>query len=305
MNTVIDVRGLDKRFGEIHAVDDVAFSVQAGEIFGLIGHNGAGKSTLIRMLLGLLAPDAGEIRIDGAPLTGPGARERRRHIAYLPENVVFYDNLTGLETLRFFAELKGADAAQCRPLLHQVGLDGAATRPVRGYSKGMRQRLALAQALLGTPRLLFLDEPTTGLDPSGIHAFYDLLAELKERGVTMILSSHNLAEIQERVDRLALMRLGRLQAVGTVRALREKLDLPVRIRFSLRPGAETRLRAAFDSLPDCTLHHQGAESYLHCAPALKIPALARLTALTGDIDDLSVHEPSLEDVFLGYAEERS
>ncbi|MEK7304096.1 MAG: ABC transporter ATP-binding protein [Pseudomonadota bacterium] len=305
MKTVIDVRGIGKHFGEIRAVDDVTFSVEAGEIFGLIGHNGAGKSTLIRMLLGLLAPDAGEVRIDGAPLAGPDARERRRHIAYLPENVVFYDNLSGLETLRFFAELKGTEVAQCRPLLRKVGLDDAATRPVRGYSKGMRQRLALAQALLGEPQLMFFDEPTTGLDPSGIREFYDLLAELKDRGVTMILSSHNLAEIQERVDRLALMRLGRLQAVGTVRALREKLDLPVRIRFSLRPGAETRLRAAFDSLPDCTLHHQGAESYLHCAPALKIPALARLTALTGDIDDLSVHEPSLEDVFLGYAEERS
>ena len=305
MNNIIDVRGLGKRFGEIHAVDDVTFSVAAGEIFGLIGHNGAGKSTLIRMLLGLLPPDTGEIRIDGALLAGPDARERRRHIAYLPESVVFYDNLTGLETLRFFAELKGVDAAQCRPLLHKVGLDGAATRPVRGYSKGMRQRLALAQALLGAPRLLYLDEPTTGLDPSGIREFYNLLAELKGRGVTMILSSHNLAEIQERVDRLALMRLGRLRAVGTVRALREELHLPVRIRFSLRPGAEARVRATLDALPGCTLHRQGAESYLHCAPAQKMPVLARLTALTGDIDDLSVHEPSLEDVFLGYAEEQS
>src|SRR4030067_793093 len=217
--TTIDVRGATKRFGEIHAVDDVDLAVREGEIFGLIGHNGAGKSTLIRMLLGLLPPDRGDIRIAGEPVGGPRFREVRRGIAYLPENVVFYDNLSGLETLRFFAELKSADTRSCRALLEQVGLGHAAGRSVRGYSKGMHPRLGFAQALLGDPRLLFLDEPTTGLDPAGIREFYDMLGALRQRGGTVLLSSHPPAEIQERVDRLALMRLGRIQAMGPVQGL--------------------------------------------------------------------------------------
>ena len=300
--TIIDVRGATKRFGEIHAVDDVDLAVREGEIFGLIGHNGAGKSTLIRMLLGLLPPDRGDIRIAGEPVGGPRFREVRRGIAYLPENVVFYDNLSGLETLRFFAELKGADTRSCRALLEKVGLGHAAGRSVRGYSKGMHQRLGFAQALLGDPRLLFLDEPTTGLDPAGIREFYDMLGELRQRGVTVILSSHHLAEIQERVDRLALMRLGRIQAMGTVQELRERLDLPLRIQMHLRPGTEEQLRGLLARIPGCTLHTGTAGAEIRCDRTQKMPLLALLSSHAADVTDIYIREPSLEDVFLGYAE---
>jgi Cu-processing system ATP-binding protein len=302
MPTVVEVSGVAKRFGEIRAVAGVDFAVHEGEVFGLIGHNGAGKSTLIRMILGLLAPDAGAIRIDGQPIAGPGFRALRRRIAYLPENVVFYDNLSGYETLRFFAELKGADARQCQPLLHKVGLEGARHRPVRGYSKGMRQRLGLAQALLGSPRLVFLDEPTSGLDPGGIREFYDLLAELKAAGVTIVLSSHNLAEIQERVDRLGLMRLGQLQAIGTVPELRDRLKLPLRIHVQLRPGATPALEAVLAGIPGCSAHYQASQGFIHCDRSHKMVLLARLSAMPETVSDIHVHEPSLEDVFLGYAE---
>jgi Cu-processing system ATP-binding protein len=298
--SVIEVQAVAKQFGEIRAVDGVDLAVQEGEVFGLIGHNGAGKSTLMKMMLGLLRPDRGSIRVQGEPVRGPRFRDVRRRIAYLPENVVFYDNLTGLETLRFFAELKGAPTRGCQALLEKVGIAHAAGRPVRGYSKGMRQRLGFAQALLGEPRLLFLDEPTTGLDPGGIREFYQILAELKTRGVTMILSSHNLAEIQERVDRLALMRLGRIQAAGTVQRLREELNLPLHIHIALRPGAEATLRAQLARIPGCALHLNAEQGYIHCDRTQKMAVLA---AQGGNVADVYIREPSLEDVFLGYADE--
>jgi Cu-processing system ATP-binding protein len=302
-STIIDVHGVTKCFGEIRAVDKVDLAVREGEIFGLIGHNGAGKSTLIRMMLGLLPPDGGDIRIAGEAIGGARFREVRRQIAYLPENVVFYDNLSGLETLCFFAELKGVDPRHCRPLLEKVGLAQALGRNVRGYSKGMRQRLGFAQALLGEPRLLFMDEPTTGLDPAGIRKFYEMLGELKQRGITMILSSHNLAEIQERVDRIALMRVGRIQAIGTMQELRDHLDLPLRIRMRLRPGAEQRLRSAVAEITGCTLHTDATGIEVRCDRTQKMPLLA-LLARAGDVTDIDIREPSLEDVFLGYADDQ-
>jgi Cu-processing system ATP-binding protein len=298
----IEATAVHKRFGEIHAVDGVDLAVREREVFGLIGHNGAGKSTLIRMMLGLLAPDAGIIRVTGEPVRGTRFREVRRRIGYLPENVVFYDNLTGLETLEYFADLKGIARRTCRPLLDKVGLAHAAARAVRGYSKGMRQRLGFAQALLGEPAILFLDEPTTGLDPRGIREFYEMLTGLKTRGLTVILSSHNLAEIQDRVDRLALMRLGRIQAVGTVQALREELDLPLRVQIALHPGTEEELRAALAGVPGYTLHLNAGQGFIHCQRDQKMAVLALLTARPHAVTDIQIREPSLEDVFLGYTE---
>ena len=254
--TVIEVQAVSRRFGDIHAVDNVEFSVAKGEIFGLIGHNGAGKSTLLKMMLGLLPPTKGEIRINGESVRGERFRQVRRRIAYLPENIVFYENLSGLETLLFFAALKDADKRTCLPLLEKVGLGPAARRAVRGYSKGMRQRLGFAQALLGGPDLLFLDEPTTGLDPEATRDFYRILEELKDQGVTAILSSHHLAEIQERLDRLALMKTGRIQASGTVQSLREALKLPLHIQVILRAGAEIPLRTALQGIAGCELSVQ-------------------------------------------------
>ncbi|MDE2595011.1 MAG: ABC transporter ATP-binding protein, partial [Burkholderiales bacterium] len=210
----IAVCGVHKHYGALHAVDGVDLSVQRGEVFGLIGHNGAGKSTLFKMMLGLIPVSQGEIRIQGARVDGPGFRDVRRHMGYLPENVVLYDNLSGLETLQFFARLKGVPVDTCAATLERVGLTHAGHRAVREYSKGMRQRLGFAQALLGQPQVLFLDEPTTGLDPEAIRAFYATLRDLQDQGVTLILTSHILAELQERVDRLAIMASGKIQAVG-------------------------------------------------------------------------------------------
>jgi len=162
---LIEILGVHKRYAAVNAVNGVNLDIATGELFGLIGHNGAGKTTLFKMMLGLLPVSAGEIRIGGHAVRGEAFRQVRRSIGYLPESLALYDNLSGLETLHFFARLKGADLASCPALLEQVGLGAAAGQRVRNYSKGMRQRLGFAQALLGSPRLLFLDEPINGLDP--------------------------------------------------------------------------------------------------------------------------------------------
>ena len=227
---------MHKHYGALHAVDGIDLRVERGEIFGLIGHNGAGKSTLFKMILGLVPATSGDIRVSGATVQGRDFRAARRHLGYLPENVVLYDNLNGLETLHFFARLKGAPLSQCQALLDRVGLAHAGKRSVREYSKGMRQRLGFAQALLGSPRVLFLDEPTNGLDPQAIRDFYATLRGLQAEGVTMVITSHILAELQERVDRLAILSAGRIQALGSVQQLREQTRMPLSFELDIAPA---------------------------------------------------------------------
>ncbi len=299
---LIEIRGVHKRYGAVNAVNGVDLTVGAGELFGLIGHNGAGKTTLFKMMLGLLPASAGDIRIGGQAVRGAAFREVRRGIGYLPESLALYDNLSGLETLHFFARLKGVDRSTCPALLDRVGLAAAAGQRVRNYSKGMRQRLGFAQALLGAPRLLFLDEPTNGLDPQGILEFYRILAELRQGGVTIVLTSHILAEIQQRVDRLALMRDGRIQALGTVQALRQGQDLPLSLRVGFLPGDEALLRQTLAGVGIVDVDVSAGSARFACPRQQKMAVLSALTAAAPAIDDIDVHEPSLEDVFLGYAE---
>lgn len=298
----IALRGVSKHYGALHAVDGVDLAIPRGEIFGLIGHNGAGKSTLFKMMLGLVPATQGDIRIGGATVTGRGFRAARRHLGYLPENVVLYDNLDGLETLRFFARLKGAPLAQCPAMLERVGLAHAGRRPVREYSKGMRQRLGFAQALLGSPRVLFLDEPTNGLDPQAIRDFYATLRTLQAEGVTVVITSHILAELQERVDRLAILASGKVQAVGSVQALREQMRMPLSITLALDEGGVPAARQALAALPHvaCTAAERGLR--LDCPREQKMAVLAALAPLGARLLDLQIQEPSLEDVYFGLRE---
>lgn len=299
-STIVEARGVTKDFGTVQAVKGVDLSIAPGELFGLIGHNGAGKSTLFKMMLGLIPITAGEIRIDGEPVNGPRFRETRRKIGYLPENVVLYDNLTGIETLYFFADLKAVPRRECAGLLDKVGLAHAARRRVREYSKGMRQRLGFAQALLGTPRLLFLDEPTTGLDPGAIRDFYRILRELKGEGVTMVLTSHILAEIQERVDRLAIMEGGLIRATGTVQDLREAMNLPLTLEIAGGAGLSEQVGRVLAGMAIESIEEAGNVLHIRLPREAKMPALARLATLGETMRDLRVREPSLEDVFFGY-----
>ncbi|MGZ3681182.1 MAG: ABC transporter ATP-binding protein, partial [Ktedonobacterales bacterium] len=253
----------------------------------------------------LLPATAGDIRIGGQRVRGEAFRQVRRSIGYLPESVALYDNLSGLETMRFFARLKRADTDSCLALLEKVGLAHAAHRVLRGYSKGMRQRLAFAQALLGAPRILFLDEPTNGLDPQGIRDCYQILRELRNQGVTVILTSHILAEIQLRVDRLALMNSGKFQALGTVQALRDELNLALGIRVVMKNGAEGALRHVLADQQLIAIEVTGSTAHLQCERSQKMAVLGALNALSGQLLDIHITEPSLEDVFMGYADIRS
>lgn len=296
---MIELTGVEKSYGALPALLGVDLAVHKGEMFGLIGRNGAGKSTLFQLMLGLLNADAGRVKVDGESVGASRFRAVKRRIGYLPENIVLYDNLTGLESLHFFARLKGADMAECAPLLELVGLAHAAGRKVREYSKGMKQRLGFAQALLGNPALLFLDEPTNGLDPEGIREFYQILKTRQEAGATIVITSHILAEIQQRVDRLAILQGGRIRAVGSVPALRGEANLPLSLEVVAHSDDTQALVEALHRAPFGKLKIRGRHIVFECPREAKMSAIAALSSLSGHIADLQIQEPSLEDVFLG------
>ena len=298
-HAAIEVQGVHRHYGALRAVDGIDLRVERGEILGLIGHNGAGKSTLFKLMLGLETATAGSIHVNGVPVQGRDFRAARRHLGYLPEHVVLYDNLNGLETLRFFARLKGAPLAQCAELLERVGLAHAGSRPVREYSKGMRQRLGFAQALLGAPRVLLLDEPTNGLDPQAIRDFYATLRGLQAQGVTIVITSHILAELQERVDRLAILASGKLRALGSVQALREQAHMPLAIALTLAPEDVAVALATLARLPGITPTTTRDGLQLACPREQKIAVLGALAPLGARLLDLQIHEPSLEDLYFG------
>lgn len=225
--------GVTRRFGRQVAVCEVDLTLRAGECVGLVGHNGAGKSTMIKMMLGLLRPHAGSVRVLGDDPAAAGSARDRGRLGYLPENVALYPSLTGAETLAFFARLKRQPVGRNAALLDLVGIGEAAHRRVSTYSKGMRQRLGLAQALLGEPRVLLLDEPTTGLDPALRQHFYAILRDLRAQGAMVLLSTHALAELEGQVDRVVVMNRGRKVADGDLSALRALAGIRPRIRLRL------------------------------------------------------------------------
>ena len=215
---------------------------------------------------------------------------------------MLYDNLSGLETLRFFARLKHAPLDQCTPALARVGLAHAGTRPVREYSKGMRQRLGFAQALLGSPQVLFLDEPTNGLDPQAIRDFYATLRGLQGDGVTVIITSHVLAELQERVGRLAIMSAGKIQAVGSVQALRQQARMPLVFELQLDAANAPAVAQALVQATGATPEPVPAGLRLRCPRELKMAVLAALAPFGASIHDVAMQELSLEDVFFGFSD---
>ncbi len=298
---VLEVRGLGKRFGRSVVLREVDLAIHPAEHLALVGNNGQGKTTLLRLMLGLLRPDTGEVRLDGTLLGYPRAVAAKRRIGYLPEAVTFYPNLSGRRTLRFLGRLKGLGGPALRSeadaLLERVGLQAVAEQPVRTYSKGMRQRLGLAQALLGQPRLLLLDEPTSGLDPEGIHEFYDLIADLQQDGVAILMASHSLAEMEPRLDRLAVLGDGVVRRCGSIAELAEQARLPGTIRFTLREPAAAQppdlariiARAhANGSLGGYVLPVDNGEKY---------QVLQQLVRHAERMNALSVHEPGLEELF--------
>ena len=217
--TPIEARGLVKRYGDVTEVDDVDLTVGAGEVYGYLGPNGAGKTTSLRMLLGLIRPDAGSAKLFGRDPLVEGARALDG-VAGFVEAPRFYPYLSGRRNLELAAALDGGDAAtRIDAALDTVDLADRAKDKVGGYSHGMRQRLGIAGALLRRPRLLLLDEPTTGLDPGGMRDMRALVRRLADQGITVLLSSHLMGEVEDLCDRLAIVRAGRVVYEGALRDL--------------------------------------------------------------------------------------
>jgi ABC-2 type transport system ATP-binding protein len=220
---LVETRELTKRYGDVVAVDHLSLAVRGGEIYGLLGPNGAGKTTTILMLLGLAEPSSGEARVLGLdPARQP--LEVKRRVGYLPDSVGFYGRLTGRENLRYTARLNGIGAAEAEPviaeLLTHVGLDEAGDRATDTYSRGMLQRLGIADALVKSPEILILDEPTTAIDPTGVADLLVLIRRLvADRGIGVLLSSHLLEQVERLCDRVGIFSRGRLLAEGTVAEL--------------------------------------------------------------------------------------
>ncbi|CAL8971268.1 putative ABC transporter ATP-binding protein YxlF [Rhodoplanes serenus] len=288
---IVDVVAVAKRYGPVEAVRDVSLAAQAGECVALVGHNGAGKTTLMKLMLGLIRPSAGRVAVLGAD---PAARDpaARRHIGFLPENVAFNPALTGRELLGFYARLKGEPAGEVDRLLGVVGLAEAADRRVGTWSKGMRQRLGLAQALLAQPALLLLDEPTSGLDPALRGSLYGLVRSLARDGAGVLISTHALSELEGVADRVVILDRGRVLASGSLAELRRLARLPIRVRVTVEEPA---------TAPDW-LRREGARVNGHafdltCAPDDKMALLRRVAAGEGAIRDVEVAVPTVDELY--------
>jgi Cu-processing system ATP-binding protein len=286
---VLEIDRVGKSFDGLATVRDLSLNIRAGERVALLGHNGAGKTTLMRMILGLTSPDSGHIRVLGA---APGSRLARRSIGFLPESVAFHGALSGREQLHHFARLKSVCTRAADDLLERVGIAHAADRKIRSYSKGMRQRIGLAQALLGRPGLCVLDEPTSGLDPVSRREFYDIVAGLAQSGTAVLLSSHALGELETGTDRIAIMRRGRLLADGSLADLRRNAGLPIRVKVTTGQADADIVAARLGGA-----RINGCAVTLTCQPDTKISVLRQITALDGLVRDVDVLPASLEDLY--------
>src|SRR5690554_2558238 len=298
--SAVEIQGVSQRYGNMTVLHDLNLSLGEGEVLGLFGHNGAGKTTSMKLILGLLQASDGLVQVLGRD---PRTTDVRRQMGYLPENVTFYPQLTGRETLRHFARLKSTPLSQVDDLLEQVGLGHAADRRVKTYSKGMRQRLGLAQAVLGEPRLLLLDEPTVGLDPIATQDLYQLVDRLRQQGTSVILCSHVLPGVEAHINRAAILAGGQLEAVGTLTSLRTGAGLPSRIRATGLKQREQVLQS-FSSLNGNARPLGGDGIELTGSAATKMSLLRQLLDRDqpGDIDIL---QPSLEDLYRFYTERAS
>lgn len=289
MTSTLTISHLTKAFDGVKALSNVSLHVAPGERVALLGHNGAGKSTLMKVVLGLIAADSGEISVCGA---APGDARARSKVAYLPENATFHSALTGLEQITYYMRLRRVKTSGAMELLERVGLAPAAKRRIGTYSKGMRQRVGLAQALIGHPSLLVLDEPTSGLDPVSRRDFYELLDALAADGAAILLSSHALTEVEARTDRLLILSGGRMVAEGTLSELRREAALPVCMHITALNGYDADILAA---LPGA-IRVDGA-LHVTCAQDEKLATLACISGLKNKIVDIDVIPPSLEDIY--------
>ncbi|MCB1676550.1 MAG: ABC transporter ATP-binding protein [Halioglobus sp.] len=295
MKSVICFHQVTVCYGQVIGLRDFSLDVRGGEVLALLGHNGAGKTTAMKLILGLIEPSAGDVTVFGVPPHGPQADRMRRRLGFLPEHVGFYEQLSGREVLDYFARLKRVDRSRIEDLLERVGLGAASRRRVKTYSKGMRQRLGLAQALLGEPQLLLFDEPTTGLDPTATRDFYRTVQTLRDQGCTVLLSSHVLPGIEPYVDRVLIIGAGRRLALGSLDELRSEAGLPLTIRIRL--DSDTPV-APLQTLPavDAPLRVGDRDWELQVESERKMAILRQLTSMP-QVEDIALAPPTLEHLY--------
>jgi ABC-2 type transport system ATP-binding protein len=307
-NAVIEASGLTKRYRNHVAVDHLDLAIEEGEVFGLLGPNGAGKTTTILMIMGLTDVTEGAVRVLGLdPARQPLAV--KRHIGYMPDSVGFYDNLTARENLAYTGRLAGLDRAtiqqRVEETLAKVGLADVMGQKVKTFSRGMRQRLGLADALLRSPKIVILDEPTSGLDPQATQELLELIRDLKQDGITILLSSHLLERVQAICDRVALFNAGRIALCGTVTELgRQVLGGGHHILVETRGRGIERALAGVPGI--IRVRREGEDRYVLESESDVRPAVAATIAgAGGELLSLGIRQASLESVYTRYFEEAS
>ncbi|HZR07831.1 MAG TPA: ABC transporter ATP-binding protein [Myxococcales bacterium] len=290
----LEARGLRKAYGTLLAVDDLSFEVAPGEIVGILGPNGAGKTTALQLALRLLHPDAGEARLFGLD---PEDLAARRRVGYAPDGAHFPPRMTGQALLELHCDLLAIPRSRAIALIGQLGLEEPARRPTGTYSRGQVQRLGLAQALLGEPDLLLLDEPTAGLDPMGVARIRAVLVELRGRGAAILLNSHLLSEVERVCDRVLFVKGGRLLRTHDVRGSMRHAE----VRLANAPAVAARIAQAF---PQGTL--EGGRFRIAISGEEAMPAVVReLVALGGEIVEAAIKGAELEELYLQLVEGRA
>ncbi|WP_439028679.1 ABC transporter ATP-binding protein [Haloarchaeobius sp. DT45] len=302
MTTMIDVTNVRQTYGSVTALDGVSLSVDRGETFGLVGTNGAGKTTLFRLLVGHETPDEGAVQVAG--FGADAGVERRRHVGFLPEDAGFEPRLTGREVLTYYARLRDVPADErehrVRRVLATVGLADAADREVAGYSNGMTRRLGLGTTLLTRPDVLLLDEPTAGLDPEGVADFHDVVRSIAETDMTVVLTSHDLREVEALCDRATILRDGHEVATGPVEELRNSVaaetTVTCRLASDADPAPAVEAVADLESVPSASVEQADDPLVVTCPRGDEGAVLDAIREAV-DVAAFEVSAPEFADAF--------
>ncbi len=305
---VIETQDLTKRYNGVTAVDNLNLTIQEGEIFGMLGPNGSGKTTTILMLLGLTEPTAGQVRVLGLdPARQPLSVKAR--VGYIPDQVGFYDDLTAVENLMYTAKLNGIPRkealARIDDALDRMGLSEVKDRAVKTYSRGMKQRLAVADVLIKQPHMVIMDEPTQGLDPEGAHEFLKIIRDLKDENITVLLASHLLHQVQSVCDRVGLFNQGRMAISGTVEELAQKY-MKGGYRIELEAiGDREAIEKALKEVEGVTdVAYLGRNRYeVRAKGDLRAEAARAVVLAGGGLLSLHVEAPSLDDIYVRFFQE--
>jgi ABC-2 type transport system ATP-binding protein len=296
----IELDGLSKQFGAVSALENVDLTIEKGEVFGFLGPNGAGKSTTINILLDFVRPTAGRAEVLGLDAQ-EDTLDVRQQTGILPEGYTVYERLSGRHHLEFVVESKGANDDPDE-LAERVGISDAIDRKAGDYSKGMKQRLTLAMALVGDPDLLILDEPSTGLDPSGVREIREIIRQESQRGTTVFFSSHILGQVEAVCDRVAILRGGELVAVDTVDGLRETVGSGSRLLLTVPDVTESDIEAVRELAGVSSVTREGQQLTVSVEDDAKTAVINTLEDRGTSVEDFETVEDSLEDLFLAYTE---